>query len=154
MPIAKALRKFYGRQWRKVTRPRILARAGNCCERCKKPNSVEVETMTGKTQLRSGREYWMFWRDANKKAAAWTDQDGQPAPYVLAEADYPGQRTITVVLTIGHVNHAPGDDRDENLKAWCQWCHLIHDLTHHRETRAARKDQARPLLLVMPERTA
>jgi len=40
----------------------------------------------------------------------------------------------------------PGDDRDENLKAYCQWCHLNYDREHHRATRAARKDAARPLL--------
>ncbi len=37
MPIRRELRKFYGRTWRTVTRPRVLARAGNCCERCHRP---------------------------------------------------------------------------------------------------------------------
>ncbi len=34
MPIARELRRFYGHHWRTVTRPRILARAGGCCEGC------------------------------------------------------------------------------------------------------------------------
>lgn len=45
-----------------------------------------------------------------------------------------------------HLNHVSGDDRDENLKALCQWCHLQYDKLQHHETRATRKDSARPLL--------
>jgi len=52
-----------------------------------------------------------------------------------------------VVLTVGHVNHDPEDNRflaarpddgtpvwdhrDNNLVAWCQRCHLTHDAPHH-----------------------
>ncbi len=53
---------------------------------------------------------------------------------------------ITVHLTVMHLNHISGDDRDDNLKAACQSCHLLYDIQHHHETRANRKDQARPLL--------
>jgi hypothetical protein len=58
------------------------------------------------------------------------------------------RRTIRCVLTVAHLNHTSGDDRDENLKALCQWCHLHYDLQHHHETRAARKDAARPLIAI------
>jgi hypothetical protein len=58
-------------------------------------------------------------------------------------------RQIYVVLTIAHLNHTPGDDRPENLKALCQWCHLNYDKLHHKETRALRKDRTRPLLAAM-----
>jgi 5-methylcytosine-specific restriction endonuclease McrA len=51
-----------------------------------------------------------------------------------------------VVLTVGHLNHVAGDDRDENLAALCQRCHLLYDAAHHRDSRSARKDSARPLL--------
>jgi len=51
-----------------------------------------------------------------------------------------------IVLTIAHLNHTPGDDRDENLEALCQYCHLQLDREHHAETCATRKDAARPLL--------
>ena len=53
---------------------------------------------------------------------------------------------VRVVLTIAHFNHTPGDDRDENLKALCQWCHLAHDRDQHRATRRHTKDARRPLL--------
>jgi HNH endonuclease len=57
-------------------------------------------------------------------------------------------RVIEVVLTVAHLNHVAGDDRDENLAALCQYCHLMHDAEQHRESRATRKDSARPLLAV------
>jgi hypothetical protein len=31
------------------------------------------------------------------------------------------------VLTVAHLNHDPQDCRDENLKAFCQRCHLRYD---------------------------
>jgi hypothetical protein len=55
-------------------------------------------------------------------------------------------RDVRIVLTIAHLNHTPGDDRDENLMVLCSWCHLNYDKLHHAETRATRKDQGRPLL--------
>ena len=36
-----------------------------------------------------------------------------------------------VVLTIGHVNQDETDNRDVNLKAWCQRCHLTWDAKQH-----------------------
>jgi hypothetical protein len=53
---------------------------------------------------------------------------------------------VRIVLTVAHLNHVPGDNRSENLKALCQWCHLNHDKEHHAESRATRKDADRPLL--------
>jgi 5-methylcytosine-specific restriction endonuclease McrA len=32
-----------------------------------------------------------------------------------------------VVLTVSHLNRDISDNRDENLKALCQFCHLKHD---------------------------
>ncbi len=55
-------------------------------------------------------------------------------------------RRVLIVLTVMHLNHISGDDRDDNLKAACQWCHLNYDLNHHHESRATRKDQNRPIL--------
>jgi len=54
-------------------------------------------------------------------------------------------REVRIVLTIAHLNHKAGDDRDENLKALCQWCHLNFDAPHHKWTRSIRKDKARPM---------
>lgn len=39
-----------------------------------------------------------------------------------------------VVLTIGHLDHTPENCADENLRAWCQRCHLHYDRVHHQQT--------------------
>jgi len=52
-----------------------------------------------------------------------------------------------VVLTIAHLDHVPENVGEpgarENLKAWCQRCHLRYDHEHHKlnaaETRRSRK---------------
>ena len=49
MPIRADLRKHYQHEWKRVIRPRILARAGNKCESCAVPNHETV--------LRCG-EWW------------------------------------------------------------------------------------------------
>ena len=42
-----------------------------------------------------------------------------------------------VILTTAHLNHTPEDISDENLKAFCNGCHLHYDKEHHAETRRA-----------------
>jgi hypothetical protein len=51
--------------------------------------------------------------------------NGQPHPVT-------GSR---VILTVAHLNHTPEDCRRENLKAWCQRCHLTYD-RNDRQARA------------------
>lgn len=137
MPIRPELREFYGPHWRTVVRPRILSRAGNRCEQCNKPNGYQVETFTDR--------YWcrMWWRPAGIKYASWRNFEGD---FTCVSPPAAIVRTVKVVLTVAHLNHVSGDDRDDNLKALCQWCHLNYDKVHHAETRAARKDATRPLL--------
>jgi len=57
-------------------------------------------------------------------------------------------RTRWSVVQCGcsHVNGIAGDDRLDNLRWLCRGCHLAADRKQHYETRAARKDAARPLL--------
>lgn len=54
------------------------------------------------------------------------------------------QTSIIVVLTIAHLNHDPADCRPDNLKAWCQRCHLSYDQPLHKKnaalTRRAKKN--------------
>lgn len=143
MPIKPELRHFYGKEWRTVTRPRILARAGNKCENCAAPNHKQVLRAAG------------WWTPGDTDAAfrlMYTREmislPWRHAPNIERVAGFPREichRTF-IVLTVAHLNHTPGDDRPENLKALCQWCHLNYDKDHHRESRAARKDATRPLL--------
>jgi CubicO group peptidase (beta-lactamase class C family) len=142
MPIKKELRHFYGKHWRTVVRPRILARAGNRCERCHVPNGLIARRCAG-GHWYDVRAVWVRGgtrRDGILKT--WRDEAGHP----VAKPKGAVVRSVGIVLTVAHLNHQAGDDRDENLKALCQWCHLLHDRVHHHETRATRKDLARPIL--------
>lgn len=132
MPIRPEFRQFYGRAWREVTRPQILARAGNKCEQCGAPNHRRVWR-----RLLNGRTWW------SRYMTVWRNCEGLVIPPPRNAG--PAYR-VRIILTIAHLNHTPGEDGDENLKALCQWCHLNYDKLHHRESRASRKDASRPLL--------
>lgn len=61
--------------------------------------------------------------------------EGSPAYpdcHVENAKEHPATGSI-VVLTVGHLNHDPRDNRDENLKHWCQRCHNTYDLPHRRK---------------------
>lgn len=148
MPIRAELRHFYrGPKWRAV-RARILARAGNCCEECGVPNrkcvlrafqwwtpaSVEATIFKMGGRINGSHIIELPWRHSR-------DMEPQMSCFLNLSCHWVG-----IVLTVAHLNHVPGDDRDENLKALCQWCHLNYDKLHHKETRCERKDAARPLL--------
>lgn len=54
--------------------------------------------------------------------------------------------TRWVQIGVAHLDHDPGNNKPGNLKALCRKCHLNYDAKHHKQTRCARKDAARPLL--------
>ena len=62
--------------------------------------------------------------------------EGSPAyPNCRAENNAPHPETGSeVVLTIGHLDHVPENCAEENLRAWCQRCHLTYDAKHHAQT--------------------
>ena len=76
------------------------------------------------------REHWeCYWCHA---------KNGRPHPVTGS----------SVVLTVHHWNHDKHDNRDENLAALCQRCHLSSDGDHHRrkarETRNRKKGPRLP----------
>jgi len=153
MPIRPEFRPFYRTpEWREA-RHRILTRAGGQfdllgnylggahCEQCGKPDRNKVETFSGVMAFLEHQGPAMFWRTVGATWRSWTN-----TPEDRSIAFRQKLRVIQVVLAVVHLNHTPGDDRDENLKACCQWCHLNLDKSEHRVTRSARKDATRPLL--------
>lgn len=46
-----------------------------------------------------------------------------------------------VVLTVAHLDHEPENCDPENLRAWCQRCHLNYDKQHHAQTAYATRKQ-------------
>jgi len=139
MPIRPDLRHLYGREWQREIRPRILARDKNRCKFCGKPNHTHVRQVVDRARR------LMWWFDTKAHAIILRDHKYGIAG-VLEELPRLDSYEVRCVLTIAHLNHDPTDNRAENLAALCQWCHLHHDLTQHAETRAARKDAARPIL--------
>jgi 5-methylcytosine-specific restriction endonuclease McrA len=147
MPIRADLRHFYRTpEWR-AARARVMARAGDKCEHCGKPNRANVWTSTGVVELAPrDRLPYMFWSPADSPRLVWHNQFGELrelSEAMLSPASWP--RLIRVVIGVAHLNHVPGDERDENLRALCQWCHLHHDKQQHAQTRGARKDASRPI---------
>lgn len=141
MPIRADLRKHYGKRWREEIRPRILARAGHKCEQCGKPDRKRVWVYRPE---HGEDQYWSLYSGLLQK---WTYCAlGGGGNFRLFPRQWHLARRILVVLAVCHRNHRSGEDDDSNLVAWCQWCHLHHDAGQHRETRATRKDAARPLL--------
>jgi hypothetical protein len=53
------------------------------------------------------------------------------------------KRPYKVILSGAHLNHDPSDNRDENLIALCQECHLCHDRWQHVESCRRTKQRKR-----------
>lgn len=140
MPIRPEFRHFYGKVWYEEIRPRILKRAGNRCEQCGKPDRAQVWVYKGVLG-----QYWTLLKGIGQKWR-YCAQEGATGSFGLFGGQWREARRIRVLLQVAHLNHTPGDDRDENLKAWCQWCHLLYDRQHHKATRTTRKDSSRPLI--------
>lgn len=58
--------------------------------------------------------------------------DGKPAKWARGK----------IVLTVSHLDHVPEHCGEENLRAYCNRCHLRYDREHHAETRARTKADA------------
>lgn len=79
-----------------------------------------------------------------REQAGWRCEGSPDFPDCRAEQGQPHPDTGSiVVLTVAHLNHDPRDNRPDNLRAWCQRCHLHHDREHHatnaHQTRRGRK---------------
>lgn len=136
MPIKPENRNRYPADW-KAIRARILDRAGNACEKCKAPNRTRIARGAGKdegTYMLDSAD--VFCADTGKHL-------GQ-----CRHSDYELARMVDVVLTIAHLDHVPENCADDNLRAWCQRCHLRYDNDHHRaNAQATRRAKAGTLEL-------
>lgn len=167
MPIRKELLYLYKTPEYKAARARVRLRAGGVFDgrgrylggaRCEQCGVVDR-----KTALRACG----WWTPATLEAAVhklggrFTDgRETQLAsgcillPWTMPNGVGPrlmgipreSCRWVGIVLTCAHLNNQAGDDRDENLKLLCQWCHLSLDSPFHKMNRSIRKDAARPLL--------
>ena len=103
--------RLYPADWPTI-RARILLRAGNRREGCGLLNGALGVRLAGGA----------FVETPDHAAGTWTG----------------GRNVMRVVLTVAHLNHDTGDNRDENLRAWCQQCHNRHDAKMRAERRRAK----------------
>ena len=129
MPIRPELRHHYGAAW-KLVRAKILERAGNRCEWCRRPNRATTVV------LPCG-----CWFAPAEGRCGEVTTIGRPDGHVFGRTCSGSFRVAKTVLTVAHLNHVPGDDREENLRALCQRCHLRYDRQQHAES--ARTTRAR-----------
>lgn len=131
MPIKPENKGRYPANWTDIRRA-ILNRAGNCCEKCKVSNGRRIARGAGKDDGTYMTE-----------DAKVFDADTGEYLGIRRMSDYHVGKMVSVVLTIAHLDHTPENCDQDNLRAWCQRCHLRHDAEHHaqtaRKTRRARK---------------
>lgn len=148
MPIPKNLRHLYRGKAYEAFRTALLDRAGNACEQCKVPNHSRIF----RVELKQFAGWWF-----DEILGVGRDPRGNPQPHLthvtMMEEFGAELRGVHIVLTAAHLNRVSGDDRLENGKMLCQWCHLNYDrpvhLIHSRETRCNEKDPKRPILALL-----
>ena len=89
--------KKYPDNWETEIRPKILKRAQDCCELCGAINKSIIKRFS---------------------TGKWTSSKSAQLSYL---------KETKIVLTIHHINHDIKDNRDCNLIALCQRCHLRLD---------------------------
>lgn len=81
---------------------------------------------------------------AARERAGWCCEGSPDFPDCRAVNGEPHPDTGSrVVLTVAHLDHTPENCDPENLRAWCQRCHLHYDRHHHAQTRARTQREGR-----------
>lgn len=122
MPIKPENKARYPENWKDI-RAAILFRANDCCEQCKVPNRERIARGAG-----SDVDTYML-NDAEVYCANTGENLGRKRM-----SDYNVKNMVDIVLTIAHLDHAPENVDESNLKALCQRCHLRYAAAHHAET--------------------
>ncbi|KFJ12670.1 hypothetical protein DR66_4066 [Delftia acidovorans] len=131
MPIRPEMRALYPANWPEI-RARILARAGDRCERCKAPNRTRIARG-------AGTDEGTYMLDS---ADVYCSETGEHLGQTHM-CNYEVARMVDVVLTIAHTHDPnPANCADDNLEALCQRCHNKLDApmraANARATRRAR----------------
>jgi hypothetical protein len=127
----------YPKEWKNEIRPRILARAKNCCEFCKVPNYEYVfRGMYNDQEVFQTSEGDVYSYPSGD--LLFTDIQADISPINGKD------KAIKIVLTIAHLDHdeTNPDVKDDRLAALCQKCHLGYDAKEKKR----RKSQKQNLL--------
>lgn len=113
MPIKPENAGRYPPNWKELVE-QVRARSGDRCEgspafpACRAPNGWLRNNRTGELS------------DDGMLAEAWELADGDSV--------------TLIVLTVGHLDHTPENCDLDNLRHWCQRCHLNYDAKHHAQS--------------------
>lgn len=130
MPISAEKMKLYpggsikSPEWNAI-KERIRRRADNRCEKC----GVQNYALGGR--LHSGKFLEAQPKGDNGLRVIWPKPGdewwcGNDEPIML--------RVIKIVCTVAHFDNHLTDHSDDNLRFWCQQCHLRHDARQHAES--------------------
>lgn len=160
-PLKPENRARYPKDW-KAIRAAVLERAGHRCE-CRGecgsehapwggltgPDGVRRTGIRGACRAPHGQlivrdplapAYWERHDECpcDRDCTCGEDCDQNP---VCAPEDR--CLAVRVVLTIAHLNHTPEDNDMDNLRAFCQRCHLRYDAEHHKANAATTRHRRR-----------
>lgn len=123
MPIKAENLARYPKDWPQI-RARIQRRADNKCEQCGVRNYAL-----------GGRAWGAFHKALPVGEKLLRLEWPEPGTWWWCEG-VPEQRLriIRIVCTTAHLDHTPENCREDNLRFWCQSCHLAYDRDHHRQT--------------------
>jgi len=121
MPIKPENLSLYPADWPQI-RTRIQQRAGNKCEQC----GVENYAI-------GGRAFGSFHKAIPEERMLRLVYP-EPGTYSWCEGVDTKLRIIRIVCTTAHLDHNPTNCADDNLRFWCQRCHLAYDAEHHAQT--------------------
>lgn len=131
MPIRPENKTRYPANWKAVV-TMVRERSGDRCEGspafpdCRVPNySIGYRTEKGE------------WREVAR---------GDRQRHAEAQIPYGDVITLVrIILTVGHLDHQPENCALDNLRHWCQRCHLVYDQAHHAETAYRTRRQGRAI---------
>jgi hypothetical protein len=128
VPIRPENRARYPKDWPAISQRIRYQRAGNRCEEC----GVENHQLGGRDS--QGRWHPALPTGDNGLRLTWPE----PGSEAWCEGGL-RLRIVRIVLTVAHLDHAPENCADENLRAWCQRCHNLYDA---KARRAGIRDRA------------
>ena len=128
MPVRPEMRRHYANPaWRALS---LRIRKERAQDRCECVGECGTDHREELCELNAAEGVGLDWLIDTHRCSAF---EGEAHPVTGS----------VVRLTVGHRNHDPTQNQEENLAAWCQRCHNRHDTAHRKAnahlTRRAKK---------------